>query len=199
MDTNPEVKERYGPFVQEFVSLDDTEVVSENEINKPDTEVYYLPPYCVLKEDSTTTKLRVLFDGSVKTSNGPSLNESLMVGPVVQNVLFTILNQFSCKPIALSADIAKMYRQVELDAPDKDFHRLRWRSKTDEKVKHMRMKPVAYGIASSAPHSNRCLKEVANRTKNHTVADALIIFSLMTLSVVVTMNFDVSAWPFPSR
>ena len=80
MEANPEVKERYGAFVQEFVSLDDTEVVSENEINKPDTEVYYLPPYCVLKEDSTTTKLRVLFDGSVKTSNGLSLNESLMVG-----------------------------------------------------------------------------------------------------------------------
>ena len=66
-----------------------------------------------------------------------------------------------------------MYRQFELDTPDKDFHRLLWRSKKDEKVKHMRMKRVTYGIASSAFHSTRCLKEVANRTNNHTVADAL--------------------------
>ena len=173
MDTNPEFRKRYGDFVDEFVSLDHMEVVPENEINKPDSDVYYLPHHCVFKEDSTTTKLRVVFDGSAKTSNGLSLNESLMVGPVVQNDLFTILNQFRCKPIALSADIAKMYRQVELDAPDEDFHRLLWRSKKDEKVKHMRMKRVTYGIASSAFHSIRCLKEVANRTNNHTVADAL--------------------------
>ena len=173
LDTNPELRKRYGDFVDEFVSLDHMEVVPENEINKPDSDVYYLPHHCVFKEDSTTTKLRVVFDGSAKTSNGLSLNESLMVGPVVQNDLFTILNQFRCKPIALSADIAKMYRQVELDAPDKDFHRLLWRSKKDEKVKHMRMKRVTYGIASSAFHSTRCLKEVANRTNNHTVADAL--------------------------
>ena len=43
----------------------------------------------------------------------------------------------------------------------------------DKKVKHMRMKRVTYGNASSAFHSTRCLKEVANRTNNHTVADAL--------------------------
>ena len=43
----------------------------------------------------------------------------------------------------------------------------------DEKVKHMRMKRVTYGIASSASHSTRCLKKIANRTNNHTVADAL--------------------------
>ena len=115
------MRKRYGDFVDEFVSLDHMEVVPENEINKPDSDVYYLPHHCVFKEDSTTTKLRVVFDGSAKTSNGLSLNESLMVGPVVQNDLFTILNQFRCKHIALSADIAKMYRQVELDAPDKTF------------------------------------------------------------------------------
>ena len=35
------------------------------------------------------------------------------------------------------------------------------------------MKRVTYGIGSSAFHSTCCLKEVANRTNNHTVADAL--------------------------
>ena len=43
------------------------EVIPQEEINKPSNEVYYLPHHCVFKEDSTTTKLRVVFDGSAKT------------------------------------------------------------------------------------------------------------------------------------
>ena len=87
LDTNPELRKRYGDFVDEFVSRDHMEVVPEDEINKPDSDVYYIPHHCVFK-DSTTTKLRVVFDGSAKTSNGLSLNKSLMVGPVVQNLFY---------------------------------------------------------------------------------------------------------------
>ena len=65
-----------------------------------------------------------------------------------------------------------MYRQVELDAPDKNFHRL-WRNSKDEEIKHLQMKRVTYGIASSAFHSTRCLKKVANRAHIPFVADAI--------------------------
>ena len=91
LDRNPDLRKRYSDFINEFISLDHMEVIPQEEINKPSNEVYYLPHHCVFKEDSTTTKLRVVFDGSAKTSNGVSLNESLMIGPVVQNDLFTIL------------------------------------------------------------------------------------------------------------
>ena len=128
LDGNPDLRKRYSDFIYEFVSQDHMEVTPREEINIPSNQVYYLPHHCVFKEDSTTTKLLVVFDGSAKTSNGCSLNESLMVGPVVQNDLFTILNRFRFKVVALSADIATMYRQVELDSPDKNFHRLLWRN-----------------------------------------------------------------------
>ena len=173
LDGNPDLRKRYSDFINEFISLDHMEGIPQEEINKPSNEVYYLPHHCVFKEDSTTTKLRVVFDGSAKTSNGVSLNESLMVGPVVQNDLFTILNRFRFKVVALSADIAKMYRQVELDSPDKDFHRLLWRNSKNEEIQHLRIKRVTYGIASSAFHSTRCLKEVASQTQFESVANAL--------------------------
>ncbi|GJQ75227.1 hypothetical protein Trydic_g9827 [Trypoxylus dichotomus] len=38
---------------------------------------YYLPHHGVIKMDSTTTKLRVVFDASVKTSSGLSLKDVL--------------------------------------------------------------------------------------------------------------------------
>ena len=114
LDGNPDLRKRYSDFIKEFISLDHMEVIPQEEINKPSNEVYYLPHQCVFKKDSTITKLLVVFDGSAKTSNGVSLNESLMVGPVVQNDLLTILNRFRFKVVALSADIAKMYRKSNL-------------------------------------------------------------------------------------
>ena len=92
-----------------------------------------------------------------------------MIGPVVQNDLFTILNRFCFRVVALSADIAKMYRQVELASPDKDFHRLLWRNRKNEKIQHLRMKRVTNGIASSAFHYKRGLKEVARQTQLESV------------------------------
>ncbi|XP_070066930.1 uncharacterized protein [Drosophila virilis] len=43
---------------------------------------YYLPHHCVLMEDSTATKLRVVFDGSAATTSGHSLNDALMADTV---------------------------------------------------------------------------------------------------------------------
>ena len=43
------------------------------------------------QHSSSTTKLRIVFDGSAKTTNGLSLNDILLVGPNIQQDLFSIL------------------------------------------------------------------------------------------------------------
>ena len=80
--------------------------------------------------------------------------------------------RFRFYPIALSADIAKMYRQVGLRDEDGDFHRFLW---TDDNgnLKHFRLKRVIYGIACAAHLATRCLLEIANRTKKTNVSSAL--------------------------
>lgn len=71
---------------------------------------YYLPHHAVFKESSSTTKLRVVFNGSQKTSNGASLNDTLMIGPRLQDDLINIIIRCHKHKIAFTADIAKMYR-----------------------------------------------------------------------------------------
>jgi len=114
-----------------------------------------------LCDQSSTTKLRVVFDASAKTSTGVSLNDCLLVGPKVQEDLIDILMRFRMHLISFSADIATMYRQVTLNPHDRDYHRFVWRTDPNEEVQDYRMTKVTFGVASSAYHAQRVLIELA--------------------------------------
>ena len=51
----------------------------------------YMPMHAVKKDSSVTTKLRVVFDASAKTSTDVSLNDTLMVGPTLHSSLVDVL------------------------------------------------------------------------------------------------------------
>ena len=161
LNANPELKRKYIEFIQEFIDLGHMEQVPKEELDNPNC--YYLPHHCVHKPDSTTTKLRVVFDASARTTSGHSLNDCLLVGPKLQDDLFNILVRFRFFKIAMSADISKMYRQVELNRPDRDFHRILWRSNSMQPVQTLRMTRVTYGNAAASYHSIRALTECANQ------------------------------------
>ena len=66
-------------------------------------------------------------DGSAKSMTGVSLNNTLLVGPTVHSCLVDILLQFRLHRIALTTDVSKMYRAVELIESDRDYHQFVWR------------------------------------------------------------------------
>ncbi|XP_043661634.1 uncharacterized protein LOC122625612 [Drosophila teissieri] len=65
----PEVGAKYVEFMQEFQNLGHMSPVSHPQLNTPH---YYIPHHCVLKPNSTSTKLRVVFDASCKTTSQKS-------------------------------------------------------------------------------------------------------------------------------
>jgi len=74
-----------------------------------DSDSFYLPHHCIFKS-TQSNKIRVVFDASAKNSTGVSLNDTLMVGPTIQQDLFSILLRFCTFQFVFSADIVKMYR-----------------------------------------------------------------------------------------
>ena len=102
--------------------MEHLEIVPRNELNSEN--VYYQPHHCVFKEDSTTTKLRVVFDGSNKTKNQLSLNDCILIGPKIQDDIFHILCRFRIHQVVFTADIEKMYRQIAMNEPDRDYLRI---------------------------------------------------------------------------
>ena len=124
LERNPELYKEYSNFIIEFVNLGHMEEVRDKELVRSHYNCFYTPHYCVFKDSSKTTKLRVVFDASAKTTFRISLNDKLMLGPTVQKDLFSILIRFRMHQVKFSAEIAKMYRQVVLEEEDRNYHRI---------------------------------------------------------------------------
>nr|XP_049466997.1 uncharacterized protein LOC120959822 [Anopheles coluzzii] len=105
LERDPNVKAAYHDFMREYLELGH---MSRIKNPSDDERAYYLPHHPVFKAASSTTKVRVVFDGSAKTSTGFSLNEALCVGPVVQDDLLDIILRFSTYKVAVVGDIAKI-------------------------------------------------------------------------------------------
>ena len=58
----------------------------------------------------------MVFDASAKSSNGVSLNDTLLVGPTIHPPLIDMLLRFRLHRIVFTADadVSKMYRAIEL-------------------------------------------------------------------------------------
>ncbi|XP_050076613.1 uncharacterized protein LOC126563872 [Anopheles maculipalpis] len=121
---NPTMKEDYTKFMKEYEQLGHMKRLTDPVDDSG--EHYYLPHHAVVKETSTTTKVRVVFDASCKSASGYSLNDKLLVGPVIQDDLFTIIVRFRSHAITLSADVEKMYRQIRHDDDDQRHLRIRY-------------------------------------------------------------------------
>lgn len=89
MNSDYQYRERYSDFIREYEELNHMRRVPKKELNVSPT--YYLPHHGVLREQSTTTKLRVVFNASSPTETGSSLNDILHSGRKLQNEISDVL------------------------------------------------------------------------------------------------------------
>jgi len=65
LEKSTDLKLLYTEFMEEYLMLGH---MSQIEYVVPQTSHYFIPHQCVLRPESTSTKLRVVFDASCKTS-----------------------------------------------------------------------------------------------------------------------------------
>ncbi|XP_055522717.1 uncharacterized protein LOC129716899 [Wyeomyia smithii] len=158
LERDATVRTAYLKFMEEYASLHHMRKIDPVPDNKPHC---YLPHHPVFKESSTTTKVRVVFDASCKTSSGFSLNNTLLVGPVVQQDLLSIVIRFRFHAVALVADIEKMYRQIEVHPDDQPLQRILWRASPSDPLATYELCTVTYGTASAPFLATRTLQYLA--------------------------------------
>ncbi|XP_036347558.1 uncharacterized protein LOC118756930, partial [Rhagoletis pomonella] len=127
-------------------------------------KVKYLAPHTfVLRPESTSTKLRVVFDCSCKTSSGLSLNDVMCKGPIVQDDLLAIVLRFRCYKYAITADVTKMYRQAWVSEEDSFYQCILWRPTPNEDIEVYRLLTITYGTASAPYLATRCVKALGEQ------------------------------------
>lgn len=152
----------YVDFMKEYLDLNHMSEVQNFKASDP---AYYIPHRIVLRPESTTTKARVVFNASSKTASGKSLNDILLVGPVLQADLFDILIRWRKHRYVFCSDISKMYRCVIVHKDDRKFQRIVWRESSNEPIKVFELNTVTYGEASASFLATKCLDVLANELK----------------------------------
>lgn len=154
---HPDFAEQYRAFMETYLRLGHMKEVVGAHVDLSRSRLmqlstgrdYYIPHHAVIKESSSTTKLRVVFDASRRTTNGVSLNDQLHIGPRLQDNLTAIMMRWRQHRVAYCADIEKMYRQILVDEPDSDLQRIVWRPSVNEPMKVFRLSTVTYGTAAA--------------------------------------------------
>ncbi|XP_011858773.1 PREDICTED: uncharacterized protein LOC105556299, partial [Vollenhovia emeryi] len=174
LDEQPSLKLQYTTFMDEYLKLGHMTEVTE--LPSPETPHYFIPHRAVAKESNSTSKFRVVFDASCKTSSGKSLNDILRVGPTIRQDLFHIVTRFRQHRFVLSADIEKMYRQVRIKQDQRRFQLIVWRADTDQPIKTYQLNTVTYGTAIAPFLAIRSLHQLAYECANeHPIASQIIL------------------------
>lgn len=160
----------YKDFMSEYASFGH---MSESRISLNNLS-YFIPHHGVLRENSSTTKLRVVFNTSAPTTSGISLNNIQMVGPNVQDDLTSILLRFRMHKYVLSADVEKMYRQISLHPSDRHLQHIIWRDDISSSLKTYQLNTVTYGTASTPFLATRCLKQIGLEYQDNKIANIIM-------------------------
>ncbi|MEM7375647.1 MAG: hypothetical protein AAF587_44050, partial [Bacteroidota bacterium] len=127
-----------------------------------------IPWRAVWKENSLSTPCRVVFDASMPTKSGYSLNDLLAKGRNNMNRLVDIFVRWRAHKVAFHTDVQKMYNSVRLHPTHWGLQRYLWQESLDpsqppeEKV----IKTLIYGVKSSGNQAERGLRETARLLKD---------------------------------
>ncbi|XP_055642528.1 uncharacterized protein LOC129779211 [Toxorhynchites rutilus septentrionalis] len=147
--------------------------ISPEEID--DSPQYFLPHHAILRPESSTTKLRTVFDASCKSQSGVSLNDVLLAGPTIQNTLIALVMRFRMHAYVISADIEKMYRQIWVHYTDQPLQRIYWRDDKESPLKIFQLQTVTYGTNSAPFLATRVLQQLAeDEAENYPLAAPVV-------------------------
>lgn len=154
-EKNPKYYQQYVKFMQDYIDKGHMSLL-QTPFN-PNEPHYFIPHHGI-----DNGKFRVVFDGSATTSSGESLNDVQLLGERLQDNLPDIILRFRLHSVAMTADVAQMYRQVELLEEHRKFQLIFWRSPHSSHPAIYQLNTVTYGLKHSAHTAVRTLQQCAD-------------------------------------
>jgi len=94
--------------------------------------VHFINHHPVLKPQSLTTPIRIVYDCSGRSKTGVSINDCLDEGPALQNDMLHILLRFRLHKYGLFSDIEKAFHQIMLEPTERDLFRFLYLSNPED-------------------------------------------------------------------
>jgi hypothetical protein len=172
LQAEPELYAEYRRFMSEYQSLGHMKVAAT-------PGKYVIPHHAVVKYSKDKLKLRVVFDASARTTSGVSLNDTLFVGPKLQCDISNILLRCRLNKYMFTADICKMFRQINIHPSHYDYQHILWRDDPSKPLVEYALTTVTYGVASSPYQALRVLHQL-ERDEGHKFKRALGVLTTET-------------------
>ncbi|XP_070527728.1 uncharacterized protein [Cardiocondyla obscurior] len=137
----PSLRSEYNQFMADYEDLRHMRKAPESQ---GAIHHVFIPHHPVVKADSATTRLRVVFNASSRSESGLSLNDLLHAGPKLQTELPAILLQWRQFRFVYTADIAKMFRQILVDKRDLDHQCILWQGENSASIDDYHLLTVTY-------------------------------------------------------
>ena len=186
---DPAILREYDGIIRDQLKAGIIEAVQPDAT--PPKNTHYLPHHAVVRQDKSTTRVRIVYDASANSSNSPSLNDCLLKGPKFNQLIFDLLVRFRAYKIALTADLEKAFLMVSIEEADRDVLRFLWTddlSRDPPELKIYRFTRVVFGVSSSPFLLNATIRFHLERyleSNEHLVRQLLM---LTTLSQVVKLK-----------
>ena len=168
LKTKPEILRQYDDIFREQLSSGIIEKVPPEEVEKE--TAHFLCHFGVARDERSTTKLRIVFDGSAKADKDTlSLNDRLEVGGNYMPLLFDTLIRFRTHPIAITADIEKAFLQIEINEADRDTLRFLWYDdidKPDPSIVQFRYRRLLFGLSCSPALLGQTIRHHVGKFEN---------------------------------
>ncbi|XP_047245689.1 uncharacterized protein LOC124882978 [Girardinichthys multiradiatus] len=131
--------------------------LSEATLNRWEGPVWYVNHQVAPNPHSVTTPVRLVWDSSQRFE-GQSINDILLKGPDVLNLIRAVLLRFRRGVHAALGDIKKIYNSVWLEDLERHLHRFLWRDSPREEISEFTIARVNIGDRPAG-----CIAQIAMR------------------------------------
>ncbi|XP_038055192.1 uncharacterized protein LOC119727399 [Patiria miniata] len=165
LNHDPTKAATYDAQIKDMLNRGVAREMSRDEMASYEGPVHYISHHEVLKPESKSTPVRIVFNSSANYK-GHILNDYWAKGPDVMNSLLGVLLRFRENEVALVGDIRKMYHSIFTTMKDQHCHRFLWRDlQMNLELKTYCMRVVNMGDRPSATIATVALKKTAELGK----------------------------------
>ena len=137
------------------------------------SEHVWIPHRAVVKNNHlVSTKVRPVFNCSLKTGGAPSLNEAAFPGTDLMNSLFGLLQHFRTNDYVLLSDITKAFLQIKLKL-DSDKNKFSFIVYEEGQYRYFRYNTIIFGFISSPFILNFIIKFHAKSVESSTLKNTI--------------------------